>query len=323
MDTDIDLYNTCAKICKNVYIQLKELIIKNEKNNVLELCVLGNKIINTELQKVYKNCVKKGILYPVSISLNKCVGNYIHEDDNKEYNSIKTGDVVKIDLGVFIKDAHILFGETFINTLNEIENEEYKYIELLNELSNGILKHLKTENQNDDIKRYVESKCSELDCVPVENCISYQQLDGYQTPDSKTIVLNYQKYYDEDDRVILPNYCFEFEKGEIYNINLTIVKGETSDCKTKHDSHIYRFNDYYYNLRLKASREFLTQCKSENGNSAFFIKKWNINPKHRIGIKECYENGILEDYPIQYENNIVFTKKFTVLVTDKRGVLFK
>ena len=329
----IERYNTCAKICKNVYKKLKELILQNIKENrqsdLNELSKFGDKLIQERCQEVYKNHLNKGIRYPVSISLNNCVSGYVYERRDAtykdDYNKIKRGDVVKIDLGVYIGDSHVIYGDTFFAQI-ETQNSEGVYLNLLERLKDGIKKEIKVGNVNDDVKMYIESRCSEYDCVPVENCTSHQQLqDSDETDEEKLIILNYQKYYDEEDRLILPNYCYEFEEGEIYDINLTIVKGEKSCGKMKHDSHIYRFNKYFYNLKLKASREFLKQCKTKNGINCFRIDEWNENPKWRIGIKECVTGGILEEYPILYEKqeSLVFTKKFTIMVTRDGCFVFK
>lgn len=332
----IERYNTCAKICKGVYKKLKDIILQEKKSELNELCKYGDEMIRQRCKDIQTNCLDKGVWYPVSISLNNCVGGYIYESNGSTVNyknKIEIGDVVKIDLGVYIGDAHVMFGDTFIlnnkkepnNNTHHDENNRQNYLILLERLKERIKDHIKPGNINDDVKMYIESSCSELDCVPVENCISRQQLqENSETDEAKVIILNYQKYYDEDDRLILPNYCYEFEEGEIYDINLTIVKGERSNGKVKHNPHIYRFNNYFYDLRLKASRDFLKQCKSKNGTNYFRIDEWNCNPKWRMGIKECVNGGILEECPVLYEseNNLVFTKKFTVMVTETRCIIF-
>lgn len=321
MNDNIDKYKSCAKICKNVYLKLKSMILDKAYVDVLQLCNIGNDLLIEECNKVYKKLLKKGILYPVSINLNNCVSGYIYENNNQQYNIIKEDDVVKIDLGVYIEDAVVLFGDTFINNKNKTDDNEY--LNLLKTLEQDLTKIMRVGNVNDDVNMYIMSKCSEINCIPIENCTSYQTMNGkIIDEDSKLIILNYQKYYDENDCLLLTNDCFEFENEEIYNINLTIVKGERSKWKTKHEPHIYRFNDYFHNLRLKSSREFLAKCKNINKTNAFSINNWKLNPKWRIGIKECVDYGILEDYPVMYENDLVFTKKFTVMVTNNGCMIF-
>ena len=69
-----------------------------------------------ECNKIYKKETVKGIAFPTSISLNDCVGNYLYETSQEfeNYNTIKKGDVVKIELGVNLSGCIANLGETVI-----------------------------------------------------------------------------------------------------------------------------------------------------------------------------------------------------------------
>lgn len=319
-------YNVAASICGKVYNLLKEKIVTGEILYVSELIRLGNEKIKDECKLIYKRIKNKGIAFPVSISLNNCVGNYTYESENNEYNIIKNGDIIKIELGVNIDGYIAVLGETLIYN-NEINNENVKYIEFLDKLQKDIVKIIKHGEINDEVKTYIESKCTELECFPVENTISYQHVDGkLSTDESKYIIINYKKYYDEEDLLISKeNLCFEFEKHEIYTINLTIIK-DNSEGESEHkylephSPHIYRFNEYFYNLKLASSRSFCSVIHEEHGKNAFDYVPYKNKIQYKSGIKESLKNGILIQYPIYYskDNSIVFHKKFTIMV-DENG----
>lgn len=333
-------YNVAAKICGKVYNMLKENILTGKILYVSELIRLGNEMIRNECKLVYKKLQNKGIAFPVSISLNNCVGNYTYENQKNEYNIIKQGDVVKIELGVNIDGYIAVLGETLIysnETNNETNNETFntenlKYIEFLDKLQKDIIKIIKHGEINDEVKIYVESKCTELDCFPVENTISYQHIDGkLSTDDSKYIITNYKKYYDSEDLLITKeNLCFEFEKYEIYTINLTIIKnnseGETDHKYAQpHESHICRFNEYFYNLKLASSRSFCSVIHEEYQKNAFDCVPYKNQIKYKTGIRESLKNGILIQYPVYYskDNSIVFHKKFTIIVDENGSKLLR
>jgi methionine aminopeptidase len=99
-EQDLTKYNTCAKICGNVMGEIVSKIETGEILNTLELNKYGDDRIKEECFKIYKREIVKGIAFPTSISLNNCVSNYIYEEGRIEFNNIKNGDVVKIDLGV-------------------------------------------------------------------------------------------------------------------------------------------------------------------------------------------------------------------------------
>ena len=326
-------YNVAAKICGKVYNLLKETIISGKVLGVNTLQILGNETIEKECKQVYKQLKNKGIAFPISISLNNCVGNYTYESQNDEYNIIKNGDVVKIELGVNIGGCIAMLGETIIyNENDKDENKNIKYIEFLNKLQKDIVKIIKHGETNDEVKTYIESKCTELGCFPVENTISYQHFDNkLSTDESKYIITNYKKYYDEEDVLISKeNLCFEFEKDEVYTINLTIIKnnseGETEHYYVEpHQPHIYRFNEYFYNLKLASSKSFCSVIHEQYQKNAFDCVPYKKQPKYKFGIKESLEKGILIQYPIYYskDNNIVFHKKFTIVVNENNSNILR
>lgn len=357
-EQDLTKYNTSARMCGNIMVELLDKIKNKEILCIKELENFANNRIEEECAKIYKKEKIKGIAFPTSISLNNCVGNYLYEEENgenkdetfdgkktnKEYNFIKNGDIVKIELGVNLCGCIVNLGETIIYSDNkELDKELFekhgKYLELLEILKRDIVDNIKVGEINDEIKINIESKCTEYGCFPVENTISYQHLDGQlQTDDSKYIICNYKDNnifdnVEEYGKDTLPaNLCFEFEEGEIYTINLKIIPNDNNnDDETIHryykleDSHIYRFNDKYYDLKLKASREFCSIAKGKHYTNAFSGLEYKKDSKHRLGIRECFDNGILEKYPILYSRDKlpIYHKKFTIVVGKDKTFSFK
>jgi methionine aminopeptidase len=345
-EQDITKYNTSARICGNIMLELLEKIKIKKSLCIKELEEFANNRIEEECIKIYKKEKIKGVAIPTSISLNNCVGNYLYEEDHdskntfkvKEYNYIKNGDIVKIEMGVNLCGCIVNLGETIIYSDNkdldkELFEKHGKYLDLLEILKRDIIDNIKIGETNDEIKINIESKCTEYGCFPVENTISYQHLDGQlQTDDSKYIICNYKDNSEFDMEDSLNNLCFEFEEGEIYTINLKIIPNDNNNYdETMHqyykseDFHIYRFNDKYYNLKLKASREFCSIAKGKHYNNAFNCLDYKKDSKHRLGIRECFENGILERYPILYskDNLPIYHKKFTIIVGKDKTFSFK
>ncbi|NDA55286.1 MAG: hypothetical protein EBX61_03075 [Betaproteobacteria bacterium] len=75
------------------------------------------------------------------------------------------------------------------------------YIKLLDELQKIVIQNMTTEHNNFDVKIEVESKCTEHNCFPMENCTSYQYVpdNTLEIDVPKYIVLNHKKYYDDND----------------------------------------------------------------------------------------------------------------------------
>lgn len=331
-----EILEQSSKICKDV---IEDVISKIKSGEILDtgdLNKYGDNCINTKCLKVYQDKgIKGGVAFPTSISLNNCVSNYIYELGNQDYNNIKSGDVVKIELGVNLGGYVSILGETIIYKEGmDLEgsgqgsdgpgiDKRESYLELLEKLKVMIKEHMKPGVLNDDIRIMIESKCTEYGCFPVENTTSYEHLDGQLfTYDSKYIVLNYQKYYDRDDNLaVLDNVCFEFESEEVYTINLCIIPDNISDeinhkYIEPHEPHIYSFTDIYGNLRLKMSKDFYKNAKNKYGFNAFNGNIYKNDVRSRHGLKDCLENGVLQSYPVIYSKDKypVFSKKFTLIV---------
>ena len=112
-EEDLTKYNSSAKICGIVF---REIVFKISNNEMLETNLLNeysDRRILEECSKIYKR-EDKNIAFPTSISLNDCVGNYIYGEGRDDYNIIKNGVVVKIELGVNIGGCIAVLGETII-----------------------------------------------------------------------------------------------------------------------------------------------------------------------------------------------------------------
>jgi methionine aminopeptidase len=349
---DATFYNEAARICGKIYKELKERIqtelkdgfvcekIGHSESNavdILKISELGNSRILEETSNIYKKNKNKGIASPVSISLNNCIGNYIYDEGYG--NSIKKNDVVKIDFSVSVCGYIATIGETFIAGVDDDANLPIqKSIKFLEKLQKDIIEVMIDGETNDETRMMIESKCTENGVFPIENCISYQQFEGHcKMAESKYMILNYTKYWDDDDNLVSEeNLCFELLENEVYTINLTmILTGEEIDIvkyTDKEESHLYRFNDYHYQLKLKNSRTFFSEVKQKHMNYIFDIREYKKNVKNRMGIRECYDNNILEDFPITMvtvkcdKNHVplpVISKKFTMIVKKDKSYILK
>jgi methionine aminopeptidase len=337
MSLELSYYNLAASICTKIYDEIKgKILIEFKENNVKNLDILylleyGNKRILEETSLVFKKSKKtKGIACPISITTNNTVLYYTYNYEVKEnpLNYIKETDIIKINLGVVINDCVANLCETF----TIIENKKInKIIKCLNKITDKIEETIEPGEINDEIRILIESKCTEKSIFPIENCISFQHEPKFDEP--KYLILNYKKKYDFNDNLLsFENLCFEYEKDEVYTIQISVVPIDDSDdpivYKKLNNSHLYRFNENHYSLKLKSSREFLNECKSKHNTYLFDIQEYNKIVKNKIGINECIKNSILDEYPIHIvtQNGLplpVITKIFTLLVTEEGCKILK
>ena len=329
---DLTKYNDAARIAWAAYAYVRGLVESGGKS-IPEICKLGDDFIHSHLQLVYKGMTDKGVAFPVCVSVNECVGYNCTDNIHPQI-----GDIVKVELGVEIGGCLSMLGESFVMGPQQVQNpnlsgslDTNKYIQFLDILTGELVNAIHVKSNNIDAKVLVESKCTEVDCFPIENCTSYQQFPGHmRTSDSKYIVFNHQKYYDESDFLtVAPDLCFEFEESEVYHINLSIVQNHpvtfTNHKYIERPADIMRFNDFYYSLKLRNSKVFCHKVKSEHRNNAFRLCDYTNSPSHRMGMKECLDNGILESFPVQYtkDHMPVYSKKFTVIITGGKAKMLK
>jgi methionine aminopeptidase len=330
-EQDLNKYNAAAKIAGDVFRALIHKIQENEWRNVKALCDFGTSEINAYCDKIYKQERVKGVAFPTCISLNDCVDNYIYDPTSDEYNTIKDGDVVKVNLGVNIGGCIAILGETL--QVSSQSEEMVCVSRLLSDLAKDITKMMKANETNDEVRMLIESKCSQAGVFPVENSFSYQHKDGQvRGQESKYMVLNHKKYWDEDDTMVVDeNVCYEFQQGEVYTINLAVVRDNVEHIyKEAHIPHVFRFNDYFHGLKLKSAREFFSRVKSEHGYNAWELAKNCTTSKDKLGVRECVDGGILEGFPVLYcqcstlkQKIPVYHKKFTVLISEKKAIQLK
>lgn len=323
----ITKYTTGAKICGKIYKELKSKIESGERS-IPELVQYGDSRLNEELASIYKNNVYKCISVPVCISID----NYI---ENNRVGEIKANSVIKIDLGVVIDQCTSILGETFSLSLDY--SKQLKFLDTLQtELVNTINEfranyHDDPEDEeniltNDELRIIIESKCTENDVFPVENCKSYQ----VDSEDPVYMILNYQKVYDKDDYLVTENDCFELETDQIYLFNLSITDAEDYKIKVVEGNRLVNVNEYSKPLRLQSSNAFYKMAKHKYKQNIFDVQEYihtdgKENAKNKLAILNCIRGGALVDHPARYlttEGN-VFSKKFVIIIREKDCFVLK
>lgn len=346
MQVDLTKYNTAARICGHVFNYLKKNILQNSVLNITTLYTMGMKEIEDQCNMVYKKMERKGVACPVSINLNNCVDNYIpqlNETDSTE-TIIQINDVVKIKLGVDIDGCIAMYCDTFIyngsespSTGDTTTTGSDAIIQFLNKLKKDIVKQIFTGNTNDELKIFIESKCTENNCFPLINCKSYEHLDNQiYNQNGKYIVLNYKRLYDKDEFLIQDNICFDFEEDEVYTINLNVVPELVDDNDSYKDnykdvyidtdnSRLYRFNDWFYSFKLKTSKQFFSTVHKKHNYNPFNISEYISDIKMKLGMNECKKSNVLSVLPVTYTKNksIVYSCMFTVVVKKGSGLMLK
>lgn len=341
-------YNVAASICGKIYKEVKERIVKefevDDTINILPLLEYADVRAKEELNVVFKK-KSKGVAYPLTINKNNMVSNYRYDyiDKNNEMNFIKRGDLLKISIGIDMLECVAYLTESFCVSRDPKDHPkdhpDYEKIEFLDKLQQKILDKIKPGEISDTIKQLIESKCTNKDVFPIENCLIKHHNDPEYEP--KDTFLNYKKIYDGCDELLTPpNYCYEYEEGDVYTFDTSITDNVDDENKTTYkkinETHLYKFNDNYYSLKLKSSKEFYNIYKKLYNCNVFeltnnhiqsdiygSIESGLLSRQVQYGKKECITHDILKELPIIVCNKNVVIKKFTIIVTKDSCRLLK
>ena len=339
MPIDLTKHNECGRICKQALEYAKKLIEYGERKTI-EISKKTTDFINGKMSTFYKNS-EKGLSFPVSVSLNNCVGNWIHsaDPDFARYNNIEIGDIIKVHLGVYIDYDSAQIGDTYyLNVDNKLEPDKYTQVldEIQKELYSlritsappGTDEPLNDDDNpittNTDIKVLIENVCTDNDCFPVNNTYSFQQTLDEEDSEPKYIVTNYSSVYDDDDIKLNDNIQYELVEDEIYDIDISIIPDvieTTSDFHeyTEHyEAHIGNISGRV-NLKLANSRMLFNKIINKYNEHQFYLGEYDT-VRDSIGKKEMISKGLLETHSIFFSNDKlpVYQRVFSVVVKSDR-----
>ena len=331
--SNYDKYRIGGEITSTVL----EKILEITKAGMLSrtLCGIGDKLMEEELSKVYRNKklpFGKGIAFPTCISRNNIVGYYIPD----QIDIIESGDLVKIELGVHIDGFPSCVCYTHLVGQNDDKEDPYreKKLNLLRAVSKAskeVLKLMKPNKTNLDIgaclqKYSKEYKCNLLYLNNIEDMapgiISYQV--SRNTLDGK----NDEKYGDYVHTFIIPlckeSYDFgvsesELNNNEVFMIDIAMSTGSGKIFSGTISPTIFARNyNEHKQLKLKSSRKVLSKF-GYFPQSLINLCKETKEASVKIGLQECIRNNLVKPYHTFYERNgeYIARAKFTVIVKKK------
>lgn len=325
-NTNLQKYRQAGIIASSV---LNNLIQKTKSGTLLyDLCTLGDKLILDMTSEVYKNINYKGIAFPTCISINNVAGFNCSNINDKTI--IKDGDLVKIELGVHIDGYPALLASTVIIRDNDniIDEKKSNVLKAAIEASKEIIKVMKIGNSSFDVMKILDKYAKKYECnlpyiTEMNNCpgiMSYQMsryiIDGYNEDDDEYI--HHVILSKNNDYYVFKARDTPFEENEVYAIDILYCSGNGKlNRGDELNSLIFKRNiNKRVQLKLKSSRQTLNVF----GRNSFPINiSTKLNQRFKLGLKECVEKGIIENYPVMElkKNEVCARIKFTVIIKDK------
>lgn len=293
---------------------LKKIITKCVAGaSVRELCKEGDLLIEEETSSIFKRekDMKKGIAFPVCMSINNCINHYSPLTSDTD-SILQDGDLVKIDFGAHLDGFIGVVGHTVVvgaTKENKVTGRKADVMLAAYYAAEAALRLIRPGNQNYMVTDIVTKITDEFKCKPVEGMLSFQLQQG-RIDGEKTIIQNPSEAQRKE-----VEKC-DFETNDVFGIDVIVSTGEGIGREMESRVTIYRKTEEVYSLKLKASKEFYRKVKNSYGTMPFNLRSFEDEKKARMGVVECVTHKLVEQYPVVWEkpNEFVAQFKYTVLL---------
>ncbi|KXS22499.1 proliferation-associated protein 2G4-like protein [Gonapodya prolifera JEL478] len=305
-------YKTAADIANRALRSV--LAACTDGASVLHLCMLGDRDIEEQCAKVYKtNDIKKGIAFPTTVSPNPYICHLSPLSTDAESRlTLSTGDVVRVELGAHVDGYPALVGHTIVVGASKEKPVDGRIADAMTAAhfaSEAALRCLKPGFANFDVTDHVQKIAEDFGCKPVEGMLSHS-LSRHVIDGDKSIILAPTDAQRKDHE------SCQFEDGESWTVDVLISTGDGKAKQSEARTTVFkRVRDTTYHLRMKTSRETLTDTKKFAG-MAFSLRAFDDERKARMGIVECQNHNLVMPYPVlqEKEGETVAHFMFTVLL---------
>ncbi|KAJ3179866.1 Proliferation-associated protein 2G4 [Geranomyces variabilis] len=306
-------YQTAADIANRALKKVVEAAVDGAK--LVDLCALGDRTIEELAEKVYnKGKVTKGIAFPTCVSPNTAICHMSPlASDPEGAIVLKTGDVVRIELGVHVDGYISQVAHTLVlgaTRENPVKGRQADVMQAAYLATEAAIRLLRPGNTNTQVSNAVQIIAEDFECRPVEGMLSHQVsrnvLDG-----KKQIILNPSEGQKKDIEEST------FEEGEVYSLDILVSSGEGKPRTLETRTTVYkRQPDITYNLKMKTSREVLSKVIKSFGTMSFSLRHFEDEKKARMGIVECANHSLVQPYQVLYEKEdaVVAHFMYTVLL---------
>lgn len=281
--------------------------------SVIQICEFGDKMLLEETSKVFKKDkeMKKGLAFPTCISVNNCVCHFSPLKSEPE-TLLKDGDVVKIDLGAHIDGFIAVVAHTLVvgaTTENKVKGRKADVCLAAQYAAEAALRLVKPGNDNYTVTDAIQKIAESYKCKPVEGMLSHQ-LKKHVIDGEKAIILNPTDAQRKDH-----DKC-EFEVHEVYGLDVLVSTGEGKGKEFDTRTTIYKKKDIIYQLKMRISRQFLSEVERKYGLMPFTLRLFEDEKKAKMGVVECVKHELMQPYNVLYEKEgeYVAQFKFTIIL---------
>lgn len=224
---------------------------------------------------------------------------------------MKTGDVVKIDLGCHIDGFIAAAAHTVIVAGGDdakVEDKRADCVMAAWNAAEAALRLVQVGNTNTQVTEAFGKIAEDFKCKPLQGVLSHE-LKKHVIDGSKCIIgaETAEERVDE----------FEFGMNEVYCIDVVMSTGEGKGKETEIRSTVFkRAVDQNYILKTQKARQFIHEVNKRFPALPFTLRAIEDEQVARVGVSEAKRHELLEEYPVLREKDgeTLAQFKFTVLL---------
>lgn len=281
--------------------------------SVISICEFGDARLLEETGKVFKKDkeMKKGIAFPTCISVNNCVCHFSPLKSEPDV-ILKDGDVVKIDLGAHIDGFIAVAAHTWVvgaSMEKKVTGRKADVIVAAHQASELALRLVQPGKDGYAVSDAIQKAAEAYKCKPIEGMLSHQ-LKRHVIDGEKAFI---QNPTEEQKKEI--ERC-EFEVHEVYGVDVLVSTGDGKSRELDTRTTVYKKKDIIYQLKMKASRQFLSETDKKFGLMPFTLRLFEEERKAKMGVVECVKHELMQPYNVLYERegDYVAQFKFTLIL---------
>jgi len=242
----------------------------------------------------------------------------------QQFENLKVGDWVKIDLGVHIDGFMAVAAHTVIvgykpRTAEEggpITDDTADVFAAAWTAAEVAARMIKAGNTNAQVTAKVKEVA---DAYGVRGIIGtlMHQMKRYVIDGSKMILLR-----EEPDQAKVDPCTFETYEVYAIDVAMTTGEGKPRDLGQNRTTIYKRVVDQKYSLKVKASRMLFNDILKKHPALPFTLRGFQDEKAVKLGIRECENHNLLQPYQVlhQYPGDKIAHVKFTVLLTKDQTV---
>lgn len=292
-----------------------------EGATVGELSKVGDDAVKEGTGAVYKSDKKlqKGSAFPTTISINHIICNNAPLSNQPGFSvALKSGDVVKIQLGAHIDGYPAIAAETVVvgaSSSSPVEGAPADAVKAAFVGAETAIRLLKPGAITTEISKEVEKAIKEFDCRAVEG-MQTNQVDKDVIDGKKKIVLNAAPEQRPE--------AFKLEEGDVFAVDVSVTTSK--DAKTKTDESattIYKKTGSTYLLKMATSRKVFSEIQKKAGAFPFSVGMLEDERGRNMGVRECVNHNLLTSFDAQYDaqSTAITTQFFFTAVVTAKGAI--